>query len=396
MNSRRAGHIIKFMVGSWLSAIILASPLAYFSNVTNLNSLQCTEKTSDVLTQKLKLAYSVAAMVFQYVFPLIIVTSAYTRIGIRIRRSERLMHASKSFPSGSIYFSYPAASETCRAQKELFEKTRTLCEIDQRQNEASADIEVSHLPAETVDTNTIHRYRKSAPGLKSRRTIILLAAISIIFALSWLPTTVSNLIADVKQLTLIEERWLQEYGIARNFFLFHMLCLSLILSSACLNPVMYGWLNEKFRHEFYRIFRINRGKQNKSNTGRVYVTEYQPQNMFSLNNLHKRRTQSTPNVAREVSVRFDDEELVHNDKFLPTNSLLFSKSYSKYQPRRKQNALSNSKFCYFKKEISTPSDGMPQNIEPIPSDTPMMNEQYDIIPEEDRDYSNTPSEISSI
>uniref|UniRef100_A0A5K4FFI1 G_PROTEIN_RECEP_F1_2 domain-containing protein n=1 Tax=Schistosoma mansoni TaxID=6183 RepID=A0A5K4FFI1_SCHMA len=35
------------------------------------------------------------------------------------------------------------------------------------------------------------------------------------------------------------------------------LCLLLILSSACINPILYGWLNKTFRMEFYqKVFSI--------------------------------------------------------------------------------------------------------------------------------------------
>uniref|UniRef100_A0A5K4FCC4 G_PROTEIN_RECEP_F1_2 domain-containing protein n=1 Tax=Schistosoma mansoni TaxID=6183 RepID=A0A5K4FCC4_SCHMA len=65
---------IKLNYLTWIIAIILASPLVYFSHITQLNHLQCTEKADNLTIQKLKVIYSLAALIIQYMTPLFIFT----------------------------------------------------------------------------------------------------------------------------------------------------------------------------------------------------------------------------------------------------------------------------------------------------------------------------------
>ena len=65
-----------------------------------------------------------------------------------------------------------------------------------------------------------------------------------VFAFSWMPLNVFNVIAEfgLKQMDRMVD--------ANETF---ALCHLLVLASACTNPVLYGWLNENFRREFRQI-----------------------------------------------------------------------------------------------------------------------------------------------
>ena len=87
--------------------------------------------------------------------------------------------------------------------------------------------------------------KKAAEKRRKRKTNIMLVAIAVVFACSWMPLNVFNIMADFNPalLTRIDKRGL-----------IIPLCHLLVLTSACINPVLYGWLNENFRKEFVKVF----------------------------------------------------------------------------------------------------------------------------------------------
>ncbi|XP_018013907.1 neuropeptide F receptor-like [Hyalella azteca] len=69
---------------------------------------------------------------------------------------------------------------------------------------------------------------------RNRKTNILLISIAIIFCLSWLPLNMYNIIADFSN----------PFGDDTDAMLMvYAICHLLGMSSACSNPVLYGWLN---------------------------------------------------------------------------------------------------------------------------------------------------------
>ncbi|CAG0890425.1 unnamed protein product [Cyprideis torosa] len=79
-----------------------------------------------------------------------------------------------------------------------------------------------------------------------RRTNKLLSSITGMFCLSWLPLNVFNLLWDTMDLMADDKE-----GSRTVFALCHMVGMS----SACINPLLYGWLNENFQKEFRQVFR---------------------------------------------------------------------------------------------------------------------------------------------
>ena len=90
------------------------------------------------------------------------------------------------------------------------------------------------------DSRRAHRERE-----RNRKTTFLLSAIAIVFAISWLPYTSVNLIADFNHDILPEN--------PQTFYLIYSSCLLLAMSTSCSNPILYGWLNTNLRRELLEI-----------------------------------------------------------------------------------------------------------------------------------------------
>ncbi|XP_071441175.1 neuropeptide Y receptor type 2-like [Hetaerina americana] len=90
-----------------------------------------------------------------------------------------------------------------------------------------------------------------APGRRKnirrrhRRTTLILSAIAAVFAASWLPMTVFSLLSSVFSSP--------SYSPPHRLYAVFAACHVAAMSSACTNPVLYGWLNTNFRREFAEI-----------------------------------------------------------------------------------------------------------------------------------------------
>ena len=135
-------------------------------------------------------AYSIASMIFQYICPIVIVSVAHARI--------------------------------CNKLKYRM---------------------VNQQPVNTA--NSPFQKRKTAREAKrKRKTNMLLIMIAVMFASSWMPLNVFNIITDF---------WPDYLFIIDKKSLVFPICHLLVLSSACANPVLYGWLNDNFRREFMAV-----------------------------------------------------------------------------------------------------------------------------------------------
>lgn len=93
------------------------------------------------------------------------------------------------------------------------------------------------LSQDTLRDRNVQRNRRM------RRTKCLLISIAIIFGISWAPLNIFNIFSDYFN---------QEF--TDNIWLIYALCHLISMSSACSNPLLYGWLNENFKKEFKDIF----------------------------------------------------------------------------------------------------------------------------------------------
>nr|ANO39130.1 NPYR-1 [Schmidtea mediterranea] len=206
-NSLQLIGAIKVMLGIWILSLIIASPLVLFSGVETVNMLKanhtrCTEHTVEIYMRKLKVGYSIATLVLLYVIPLSIVTITYMKIYRIIKQRMNNLH-----------------------KKDL---------------ESSNSLPNSHKMELLTDKQKYDIQRQ-------RRANILLLSITIVFAISWLPLNLINMIMDLYLMY-------NESTVGPMSLRIQSICLLMVLTSACTNPILYGWLNDNFRHEFKRFF----------------------------------------------------------------------------------------------------------------------------------------------
>lgn len=78
-----------------------------------------------------------------------------------------------------------------------------------------------------------------------KKTHNMLISVSLIFGLSWLPLNLLNVIGDFTDLFKGDEEM---------FRVVFAICHLIGCSSACSNPILYGYLNENFRKEFHQVY----------------------------------------------------------------------------------------------------------------------------------------------
>lgn len=101
--------------------------------------------------------------------------------------------------------------------------------------------------------------RRQLRGRRLQKTNILLISIAIMFCISWLPLNVFNLVADLSPSANFH---------TQPLIVAYAICHMMGMSSACSNPVLYGWLNDNFWKEFKDIMCIKSNNENGSETQR--------------------------------------------------------------------------------------------------------------------------------
>uniref|UniRef100_A0A665XA66 Neuropeptide Y receptor Y4 n=1 Tax=Echeneis naucrates TaxID=173247 RepID=A0A665XA66_ECHNA len=77
----------------------------------------------------------------------------------------------------------------------------------------------------------------------SRRINVMLMALIMVFAFCWMPLTIFNVVSD----------WNQDALPICHHNLLFSLCHLLAMSSTCINPIIYGFLNSNFRQEVREV-----------------------------------------------------------------------------------------------------------------------------------------------
>lgn len=101
---------------------------------------------------------------------------------------------------------------------------------------------LKHRMVKTIRATQLDSKKKSSRQ-RIRKTNLLLLSIAVIFGVSWLPLNILNILMDVM-------KWDDSATFRISFAICHMIGMS----SACSNPLLYGWLNENFKKEFVDIF----------------------------------------------------------------------------------------------------------------------------------------------
>lgn len=83
--------------------------------------------------------------------------------------------------------------------------------------------------------------RRKSREDRRRKTNSLLIAIALVYCISWLPLDICNVIFD------FSNPFGEDY---HTTMVVYAVCHMMGMSSACSNPLLYGWLNDNFRKEF--------------------------------------------------------------------------------------------------------------------------------------------------
>ena len=207
------------IVGIWLLAVFLAAPLMVFSitqavePVPGLRLYEVCVENADLHVAKT--VYSVLSALFQYLAPIVIVSVAHAQICNKLRS-----RMTSQLPASHGAATRPSTTDPPTAIRVVID-----------------------CPTSRNATPHLDRKRRK-DALRKRKTNRLLVAIAVVFAGSWLPLNVLNIVADLDYELVL--------ALDRSGLIFAV-CHLVVLGSACANPVLYGWLNDNFRREFLAV-----------------------------------------------------------------------------------------------------------------------------------------------
>ena len=239
---------IVFVVLIWISSFLISSPLFVFntledssmeinlhniefnaSNTENENNasesvnrygylVYCVEKWPHAYS---RILFSCFSLLVQYILPILIVGVAYGQIWWKLKRHRSKL---RSYYTVSMHKNSDVvetkASEGC--------ETQGLTLLPKQQQTAAKA-----------------KNLQQSDDMRQRKMNVLLAFIAIIFAASWLPLNIFNILSDSKSGFMKPN-----YG----FYLINSICILFAMSSAVSNPFLYGFLNENFKREYVKLF----------------------------------------------------------------------------------------------------------------------------------------------
>ncbi|XP_014666618.1 PREDICTED: neuropeptide F receptor-like [Priapulus caudatus] len=188
---RGASGLVKIIV-IWVVGFLMSIPWVVYTGIDEVGKkdlgfvmyLKCVE----LFPLTAKAVCTIAVIIIQYLLPVITVTVAHARIHMFLKYHRRSM---------------------CAGTK----------------------------------LSALSQAKKDKERRRSSRTTHVLIAITVVFAVSWLPLNIYNLIADFSPDLL--------YG---SSMLPLAVCHAIAMSSACWNPLLYGWLNNTMRSEIMALF----------------------------------------------------------------------------------------------------------------------------------------------
>ncbi|XP_052773776.1 G-protein coupled receptor 83-like [Mya arenaria] len=139
-----------------------------------------------------------------------------------------------------------------------------------------------------------------------RKSIKMLIAVVVVFALCWMPLNLYQVLADFNP----------DHFSSTSFFICHWIAIS----STCYNPFIYCWLNESFRNEVKSRFKCCFAKPKRVQPGitidcMLFRSDCSYNRSISKNNLSNRRTLASnrPNAlykhSNDISTTNQSEEL---------------------------------------------------------------------------------------
>ncbi|KAM7535537.1 hypothetical protein Aperf_G00000090574 [Anoplocephala perfoliata] len=263
----------------WLIAFVMAMPMLAFSTVSSVITfadiirprLVCVEAIPpNPGLHRFKYAYGIFILIFQYLIPIIILVAVYIRICTRIR-SLALVRAKNSQQAPGLPPEIHVINSESQGEPDALLSTapqNCMDTINPPQHSISTntgslillkfteDMSKDRSRVKSKNHSTYHSHQGERRKLRlkrQRRANILLTCISLVFAISWLPLHAVNIFMDYKENTAStrpSSTRNSEFMGARQVMLIQSACLLCILFSCCVNPLLYGYLNENYRKEF--------------------------------------------------------------------------------------------------------------------------------------------------
>lgn len=197
---------IGILIGIWIFSFVLSSPMIIFRRleINRNEKLQllgipylafCIEDWNDIKNGRIY--YTIISFLIQYLLPILTISTAYLRIYYKLK--------------GRIIVNNQYTEKNHR----------------QSLRKSSHDIERDN---------------------RMKKTNYLLVLIATIFGVSWLPLNIFNILAELNLIPYNNT----------DFFVIYAFCHMAGMSSACSNPLLYGWLNGNFRKEFNELLCCNK------------------------------------------------------------------------------------------------------------------------------------------
>lgn len=182
---KRFGPLISLLT-VWFVSLLLASPLAVFSVLDKFEPFEsivlyetCVENPE---LESQRRAYSLASIIFQYLLPVVIVTVAHVRISHKLR-SRMVTLQQRNAPPAAHADTTTAGHRHRRHQEQSTSTTATTAEGGSR-------------ALVTVPLTAAQKEKRRLALQRKRKTNLLLVMIAVVFALSWLPLNVCNIVTD--------------------------------------------------------------------------------------------------------------------------------------------------------------------------------------------------------
>jgi len=208
---QKLGAVI-IVVMIWVIALLLSFPIVY---IRTLQRHEILDETVAFCIEEWPMAngrayYSLFSLICQYVLPIMTVTVAYSRI------------------CKKLHYRYVNSAASRRNANTITTNiTSTTSAVDTSE------------PTKVVG-------KRERDDRRMKKTNHLLVAIAVIFGVSWLPLNIYNLVVDF---------W-NPFGTNKEAMVItYAVCHMMGMSSACSNPMLYGWLNDNFQKEFREILK---------------------------------------------------------------------------------------------------------------------------------------------
>ncbi|NWI89946.1 NPY5R protein, partial [Pitta sordida] len=281
------------IVITWAFSFIICSPLPVFHKIVDLNETLNLEALENRLlcieswpSDSYRVAFTIALLFMQYILPLTCLTVSHTSVCRSI--GSRLSTKENKFEGKEMINLALHPSKSTGTQVEPSEHSRWSCAFGGRHHRRYSRKTSSVMPAiskhnqdthsrdlpETSGTEKSQLFstNKFIPGIpiclemkpeenteiqdmivvsrsiiriktRSRRVFCRLTVLILVFGFSWMPLHLFHIVTDFNA-TLISNR---------HFKLIYCICHLLGMMSCCLNPILYGFLNNSIKADLMSL-----------------------------------------------------------------------------------------------------------------------------------------------